>query len=426
MATLKVKRGSGTPTGLTAWELAYDHTNGKFYIGNTTGSPVLLGSSGGGVASITGTGAGISVSPTTGAVVVQNLGVLSVVGITGNVGISAGIGITTSISGQTLTISQVVGNTNGNATYYPGFYGITNGIATPYTDSTLQYNASTNTFSGYGGLVLKGVSAGGAGNQNYINLKDPNNGGIEATSANGTFRVSNYVGSLGNNGSIILDGFDSLDNVFDAKIIPASPFTSAVTYTLPSVSTATVTFGLLETTQTFTGLKNFSSGIGVTGGTYYGTQTFVNGATFSARANFSAGISCSGATFNSLATFNAGLTATSITGGICTVDYYRISSVPLETKTAGFTLAAVDNGKIFLMGNTANAIVYFPTGLPVGFKCDFIRRATGSRIRFFQSGTTIESKSGTSPEMIDNGFNGEQTSAIQVATNVFAIYGDLL
>lgn len=46
MAILKAKRGSGVPSGLTAWEMAFDHTNGNFYIGNTIGSAILIGVSG--------------------------------------------------------------------------------------------------------------------------------------------------------------------------------------------------------------------------------------------------------------------------------------------------------------------------------------------------------------------------------------------
>ena len=38
MATIKIKRGGGTPAGLTFGEPAYDTTNSKLFVGLTSGS----------------------------------------------------------------------------------------------------------------------------------------------------------------------------------------------------------------------------------------------------------------------------------------------------------------------------------------------------------------------------------------------------
>jgi hypothetical protein len=77
--------------------------------------------------------------------------------------------------------------------------------------------------------------------------------------------------------------------------------------------------------NTFTAVQSFSAGIISTGGTYYGIQTFVNGATFSARANFVGGLCASGgvtlsgqltgvtASFSGLITSTAGFSGTGIT-----------------------------------------------------------------------------------------------------------------
>ena len=53
MTTIKIKKGSGTPSGLTFGELAYDLTNKKLFIG-ITGGNALLANTDGGVASFNG------------------------------------------------------------------------------------------------------------------------------------------------------------------------------------------------------------------------------------------------------------------------------------------------------------------------------------------------------------------------------------
>lgn len=75
--------------------------------GNTAG-----GGGGGSVSSVSGSGNGILISPTTGAVVVSNTGVHSFNGLTGAVGITAGTGITLTASGNTITIASTLGTSN--------------------------------------------------------------------------------------------------------------------------------------------------------------------------------------------------------------------------------------------------------------------------------------------------------------------------
>ena len=63
MTTIKIKKGAGTPSGLTFGELAYDVTNRKLFIG-ITGGNALLANTDGGVASfngITGAVTGVTV-----------------------------------------------------------------------------------------------------------------------------------------------------------------------------------------------------------------------------------------------------------------------------------------------------------------------------------------------------------------------------
>ena len=92
MTTIKIKKGAGTPSGLTFGELAYDVTNKRLFIG-ITGGNALLANTDGGVASFNGI---------TGAVT----GVTCIRGITGTVGITNSTGIGLSVSGQTMTFSN--------------------------------------------------------------------------------------------------------------------------------------------------------------------------------------------------------------------------------------------------------------------------------------------------------------------------------
>ena len=47
MTTIKIKKGAGTPSGLTFGELAYDLTNKKLFIGITGGNALLANTDGG-------------------------------------------------------------------------------------------------------------------------------------------------------------------------------------------------------------------------------------------------------------------------------------------------------------------------------------------------------------------------------------------
>ena len=107
---------------------------------------------------------------------------------------------------------------------------------------------------------------------------------------------------------------------------------------------------------------------------FFRVKTFTGTNTFSSSANFSAGISASGGvTFNTPITSNA----------------YRYSSSVFDTKTAGFTLAASDNGKIFVMNNSGNVTINIPTGLGVGFASEFLVVGAARIILSGNSGVTL-------------------------------------
>jgi hypothetical protein len=121
--------------------------------------------------------------------------------------------------------------------------------------------------------------------------------------------VSVHTGITGNVGTTFADNVYQrlrIDNNGDMIIGTGSPSSA---YKVDIV-------GAMRASQLITA----SSGISASGGTFSGTQTFVNGATFSGRASFTAGICASGGTFSGTQTFVNGATFSgraSFTAGIC-------------------------------------------------------------------------------------------------------------
>jgi hypothetical protein len=64
-----------------------------------------------------------------------------------------------------------------------------------------------------------------------------------------------------------------------------------------------------------------------------------------------------------------------------------------NSKTAGFTLGATDNNKVFLITSASNITVTVPNTLPVGFSCQFIQGGAGA-ITLNASGVTLNSSNG--------------------------------
>jgi hypothetical protein len=64
-----------------------------------------------------------------------------------------------------------------------------------------------------------------------------------------------------------------------------------------------------------------------------------------------------------------------------------------NSKTAGFTLAAADNNKVFLITSASAITVTVPSTLPVGFSCQIIQGGAGA-ITIAGSGVTLNSSNG--------------------------------
>ncbi len=64
------------------------------------------------------------------------------------------------------------------------------------------------------------------------------------------------------------------------------------------------------------------------------------------------------------------------------------------SKTSSFSVAAADNNKLFLINSSTSVTVTVPSGLPIGFACQFIQTGAGSVILLGGSGVTLNSANG--------------------------------
>jgi len=64
------------------------------------------------------------------------------------------------------------------------------------------------------------------------------------------------------------------------------------------------------------------------------------------------------------------------------------------SKTSSFSVAAADNNKLFLINSATSVTVTVPSGLPIGFACQFIQTGAGAVILLGGSGVTLNSANG--------------------------------
>lgn len=214
MATIKFKRGSGQPTGLTAYEPAWDTTNNRFFINNGA-TALWIGAKVDNDNTLGGAGSSGFVIPTQLAVKtyvdnqvisgISGSAVTGVNGLTGNVTIfgSTGINVSAAGKGVTVSVSSIVALTNKVNTF---------------TDSQNIQGAGVN------------LQVTDSSTSDYI-LLDPNSNSI------------NFF----DNGSTSLVTLKAVTGGFANQTI-----------TFPN---ETGTIALRGVAQTFSGLQTFSSGI---------------------------------------------------------------------------------------------------------------------------------------------------------------------
>ncbi len=65
-----------------------------------------------------------------------------------------------------------------------------------------------------------------------------------------------------------------------------------------------------------------------------------------------------------------------------------------SSKTSSFSVAAADNNKLFLINSSTSVTVTVPSGLPLGFACQFIQTGVGAVILLGGSGVILNSANG--------------------------------
>jgi hypothetical protein len=257
MATeITFRRGSNDPTsgsGLTLAEPAFNTTLKTFHIGlghgvtaAWVGAPIsglsadiaagitykiptaaavknyisglcfgnTAGGGGGAVSSVSGSGNGVLVSPTTGAVVVSNTGVHSFNGLTGAVVLAGGTDISVVPTGQTLTINYTGSSVSNAVTSFNGLTGAVGGVTTSAANIFTALNsfnagisASGATFSG--NIITTNGTIRTASASTAVNLFDTTSAGITIGAASGggsgnlSLRANNITVGPDNNSTTI-------------------------------------------------------------------------------------------------------------------------------------------------------------------------------------------------------------------------------
>jgi hypothetical protein len=375
MTTIKIKKGSGTPSGLTFGELAYDVTNKRLFIG-ITGGNALLANTDGGVASFNGLTGAVS------GVTVGGTNVFTALN-TFNAGISAsslivvgGATFSGSVSAGTITATL-----NGNAS----------------TATTLQTTRAINetSFNGSSNITINQVyrednriispSEGSTGYSRFAFTSWNNNNTSPYADA---IHFRTYLDASG--------GSDNLLMLRKTSGIGMRLWQQTYGSTLAYSVYKDVAF-IQDSVASFNGITG-----AVTGVTVGGTNVFTALNTFNAGISAAGGITFSG-------------TVSSDTG-------YRISSSALNTQTGTtYTFSAADNGEIVTFNNGSTITVTVPTGLPVGFNCTSIQLGAGQVGFTAASGVTLNAYA--------SGFKiaGQHGSAalISYASNVYNLSGTL-
>ena len=113
-------------------------------------------------------------------------------------------------------------------------------------------------------------------------------------------------------------------------------------------------------------------------------------------------------------------TTGNLTGGSSTSSKLSGFGTVVTSKTAGFTLAAADNGTIINMNSSTAVTITIPTGLPDGFNCMVFQSGAG-QITFSGSGITLINRSGYTKSIGQNAL----ITVLHLGSNNVVISGEL-
>lgn len=91
------------------------------------------------------------------------------------------------------------------------------------------------------------------------------------------------------------------------------------------------------------------------------------------------------------------------------------------SKTSSFSVAAADNNKLFLINSSTSVTVTVPSGLPIGFACQFIQTGAGSVILLGGSGVTLNSANGLTSRAANSA-----VGLVMSSSTVGHVFGDTI
>ena len=91
------------------------------------------------------------------------------------------------------------------------------------------------------------------------------------------------------------------------------------------------------------------------------------------------------------------------------------------SKTSSFSVAAADNNKLFLINSSTSVTVTVPSGLPIGFACQFIQTGAGSVILLGASGVTLNSANGLTSRAANSA-----VGLVMSSSTVGYVFGDTI
>ena len=383
MATLRFKRGSGIPAGLSLGEPAYDFTNNRLYVG-VTGGVALVGASGA-------------------------IGVASFNGLTGAVtGVTTGTANTFGpLQSFTNGISSAGGTFSGNVRLQNAEY-IQN-----TTNGRVDIMPGPNNASHYGLYV--DTSSWGFGTQIGTLRSSDNASNIGAILCNTDFSLSAgkvFAFEPGQTLKFLSTGID----VNTLRCLQ-------MTLNMAAGSTGNALV-LMDTTSTGYGGTRVPN-------VYFSNPTFMIYSNVNIRSNandfvrfehnIDNGRMISGGT--SGISLEPGSGSVGVSGSISSSGFILTSDGIKSLTGTTYTFLASDNGDVITHNNGSGCTFTIPTGLPVGFSTTVIRLNSAGRVAFTAaSGVTLNSYGGFT------GLAGQHASAslISYASNIFNLSGNLI
>ena len=431
MTTIKIKKGAGTPSGLTFGELAYDLTNKKLFIG-ITGGNALLANTDGGVASFNGI---------TGAVTGVTLGGAAFTGlVSSTVGFSgAGTNLTGNASGLTAgTATRVITTSTSSAsTFYPTFVSGAGNTAL-FIDSVvgpLSYIPLTATLKlsnldlGAGALTINSFEVTASNYfyfiaSNGIYFQDPTRitmGDVGLVAGKTLFEVYPAIGSryaclynydFANNATLMVNRLSPVGtHAFEvnrsdgkaAKLIYGDTGGTASNYVDLDVSSAgNLTITPSGSLVTITGRLDVSAGISAASGvTFSGNVAMTSTSSHTGLASFAGGLSAAGGI-----TFASPITSTRMAR--------HTSAAISAVQTASFSPTVAQDGTVFYIDYGGKGMNVTLEGLPIGWRAKFLNTNSGS-VTFTSTTGSVNGYGAL------NGLSEFMQEAICIATNTYFI-----